>query len=84
VLGRHACQPTQDLTIDAETGPTQFRVSMEARAMPWWCSGPIKLVSAWRSIACANVVSDAGAQGTAAFWWTVTRPRNGHCHLDDR
>ena len=22
-------QPTQDLTIDAETGPTQFRVSLE-------------------------------------------------------
>ena len=23
-------QPTQDLTIDAETGPTQYRVSLEA------------------------------------------------------
>ena len=32
---RHAyLQPTQDLTIDAETGPTQYRFSLEARTPP--------------------------------------------------
>ena len=61
-------QPTQDLTIDAETGPTQFRVSMEgasnAVVVQWanQLAGRMALSASLR-----NVVSDAGAQGTAAF-----------------
>ena len=61
-------QPTQDLTIDAETGPTQFRVSLEgsnnAVVVQW--AGKLAERMA-RSSSLRNVVSDAGAQGTAAF-----------------
>jgi len=61
-------QPTQDLTIDAETGPTQFRVSLEGASNA--------VVVQWANTLAArmalssnlrNVVSDAGAQGTAAY-----------------
>ncbi|MBE7940451.1 MULTISPECIES: efflux RND transporter permease subunit [Ramlibacter] len=59
-------QPTQDLTIDAETGPTQFRVSLEA-ADP-------ALVRDWAQRLVAqlagapqlrNVSTDAAATGSA-------------------
>ena len=61
-------QPTQDLTIDAETGPTQFRVSLEgsnnAVVVQW--AGKLAERMA-QSSSVRHVVSDAGAQGTAAF-----------------
>jgi multidrug efflux pump len=61
-------QPTQDLTIDAETGPTQYRVSLEgadnASVTEW--SG--KLVQRLQSVPqVRNAVTDAGATGAAAF-----------------
>ena len=61
-------QPTQDLTIDAETGPTQFRVSMEGAnnaVVVQWANQLAERMA--QSASLRNVVSDAGAQGTAAF-----------------
>jgi multidrug efflux pump len=61
-------QPTQDLTIDAETGPTEYRVSLEgvdSAAITEWMR---KLVAKLQSSdKVRNVSSDAGAQGLAAF-----------------
>jgi multidrug efflux pump len=61
-------QPTQDLTIDAESGPTQYRVSLEGAdnaTVVQWAS---KLAERMRaSAALRNVVSDAGASAPAAF-----------------
>ncbi len=61
-------QPTQDLTIDAETGPTQYRASLEgvdSSTITLWMG---KLVERLRSAPqVRNVSSDAGAQGLAAF-----------------
>jgi multidrug efflux pump len=61
-------QPTQDLTIDAETGPTEYRVSLEgvdsAVITEWMKKLVAKLQS---SDKVRNVSSDAGAQGLAAF-----------------
>ncbi|MDC8756119.1 efflux RND transporter permease subunit [Janthinobacterium fluminis] len=60
-------QPTQDLTIDAETGPTQYRVSLEAAdtaTVTLWAN---RLAQQLRGQAqLRNVVSDAGATGAAA------------------
>ena len=60
--------PTQDLTIDAETGPTEYRVSLEgvdSAAITEWMK---KLVAKLQSSdKVRNVSSDAGAQGLAAF-----------------
>ncbi|WP_422584219.1 efflux RND transporter permease subunit [Polaromonas sp.] len=61
-------QPTQDLTIDAETGPTQFRVSMEGASNATVVQWANKLAERLAlSASLRNVVSDAGAQGAAAF-----------------
>ncbi|MGZ5892439.1 MAG: efflux RND transporter permease subunit [Caldimonas sp.] len=61
-------QPTQDLTIDAETGPTEFRVSVEGADTATVTAWVNKLVAQMRSHAeLRNVTSDAGAQGLAAF-----------------
>ncbi len=61
-------QPTQDLTIDAETGPTQFRVSLEgvdSGTITLWMN---KLVAQLQNAPqVRNVSSDAGAQGLAAY-----------------
>ncbi|RQO41423.1 multidrug transporter subunit MdtC [Variovorax sp. KBW07] len=61
-------QPTQDLTIDAETGPTEYRVSLEgvdSAAITSWMK---KLVARLQdSDKVRNVSSDAGAQGLAAY-----------------
>jgi multidrug efflux pump len=61
-------QPTQDLTIDAETGPTQYRVSLEgadnATVVQW--AGRLAQRMRERS-ELRNVVSDAGATGVAAY-----------------
>jgi multidrug efflux pump len=59
-------QPTQDLTIDSDTGPTQYRVSMEGAddaSVALWSN---KLVERLRSDAkVRNVVTDVGATGLA-------------------
>jgi multidrug efflux pump len=61
-------QPTQDLTIDAETGPTQFRLSIEGaddKVVTQWANklaGQMKLLSSLR-----NVSSDAGSSGPSAY-----------------
>ncbi|MDP2818969.1 MAG: efflux RND transporter permease subunit [Polaromonas sp.] len=61
-------QPTQDLTIDAETGPTQFRVSIEGSdtgTVSLWAN---KLAQRMQEMpALRNISSDAGAQGSSAY-----------------
>jgi multidrug efflux pump len=60
-------QPVQDLTIDAETGPTQYRFSLEGAdpdAVNLWTS---RLVSQLQTVPqVRNVTSDATTQGLAA------------------
>jgi len=61
-------QPTQDLTIDAETGPTQFRVSLEGSdnaTVVKWATQLAQRMQALGSL--RNVVSDAGSSGAAAY-----------------
>ena len=61
-------QPTQDLTIDAETGPTEFRVSLEGADTATVATWVRKLVAEMRQKKeLRNATSDAGAQGLAAF-----------------
>ncbi len=59
-------QPVQDLTIDAESGPTQYRLSLEGvtdAAVTEWAG---KLVQKLQDVgAVRNVVTDAGATGAA-------------------
>ena len=60
-------QPTQDLTIDAETGPSEYRVSLEgvdgAQITQWMGT----LIDRLRDVPqVRNVSSDAGAQGLAS------------------
>jgi multidrug efflux pump len=61
-------QPTQDLTVDAETGPTQYRLSVEGAntaAVDAWAD---KLAAALADNGkVRNVVSDGSEQGLAAF-----------------
>ena len=63
-------QPTQDLTIDAETGPTQYRVSLEGADSTVVTDWTGKLMARLRQDGPArqvrNVTSDAGAQGLSA------------------
>ena len=61
-------QPTQDLTIDAESGPTQYRVSLEGAdtaVVNEWAAKLTQQMSTLRRV--RNVVSDAGASGSSAF-----------------
>ncbi|MDP3824127.1 MAG: efflux RND transporter permease subunit [Burkholderiales bacterium] len=62
-------QPTQDLTIDAETGPTQYRASLEgadtATVNEWIGKLVAQLQTASDTV--RNVSSDAGAEGLAAY-----------------
>jgi multidrug efflux pump len=64
-------QPTQDLTIDAETGPTQYRVSLEGADSATVTEWMGQLVAQLQTDAAVkhvrNVSSDAGAQGLAAY-----------------
>ena len=61
-------QPTQDLTIDAETGPTQYRVSLEGADNATVNTWAAKLSERMRAKpGLRNVVSDAGATSTAAY-----------------
>ena len=61
-------QPTQDLTIDAETGPTQYRVSIEGAdnaTVTEWAGKLVARLQDDKKV--RNVVTDAGATGVAAF-----------------
>jgi multidrug efflux pump len=61
-------QPTQDLTIDAETGPTQYRLSLEGAdnaQVVDWTHRLAQRMRAERTL--SNVDTDAGATGPAAF-----------------
>ena len=61
-------QPTQDLTIDAETGPTQFRVSMEGsdnKVVVAWAKKLAERMTSLTSV--RNVTTDAGATGASVF-----------------
>ncbi|WP_341903765.1 efflux RND transporter permease subunit [Polaromonas sp. YR568] len=66
-------QPTQDLTIDAETGPTQFRVSLEGSSNAAVIEWAGKLAERMRSLgSLQNIASDAGSAG-AGVYVTVDR-----------
>ena len=70
-------QPTQDLTIDAETGPTQYRVSLEGAdtaTVTDWARRLVAQLQTAGARACATSTSDAGAQGLAAY--VDDRPRH--------
>ncbi|GAB3470419.1 MdtB/MuxB family multidrug efflux RND transporter permease subunit [Massilia terrae] len=61
-------QPTQDLTIDAETGPTQYRLSIEGAdtaTVTKWANALAQRMRQQKQL--RNVVTDAGATGAAAF-----------------
>ncbi|MDP3796766.1 MAG: efflux RND transporter permease subunit [Polaromonas sp.] len=61
-------QPTQDLTIDAETGPTQFRVSIEGADNATVVQWATQLAQRMQTLGSVrNVVSDAGSSGAAAY-----------------
>jgi multidrug efflux pump len=61
-------QPTQDLTIDAETGPTQYRVSLEGADNATVVEWANKLAQRLHDVKeVRNAVTDAGATGVAAF-----------------
>jgi multidrug efflux pump len=57
-------QPTQDLTIDAETGPTEYRVSLEGVDSAQITRWMRLLIARLQDVPqVRNVSSDAGAQG---------------------
>ncbi|MFC5548570.1 efflux RND transporter permease subunit [Massilia aerilata] len=61
-------QPTQDLTIDAESGPTQYRLSIEGadtKTVTEWSRKLAEAMSQRKEL--RNVVTDAGASGAAAY-----------------
>ena len=61
-------QPTQDLTIDAETGPTEFRFSIEgvdSATVTQWVNKMRARLANVKEV--RNVTSDAGAQGLSAY-----------------
>jgi multidrug efflux pump len=61
-------QPTQDLTIDAESGPTQYRVSLEGAdnaTVAEWATRLSERMAAKPRL--RNVVSDVAATGAGAY-----------------
>ncbi|KRA64167.1 multidrug transporter [Caulobacter sp. Root656] len=61
-------QPTQDLTIDAETGPTLYRLSLEGAdtaTVKEWAGKLAERLASVKSV--RNVYSDADATGAAAY-----------------
>ncbi|WP_020648946.1 efflux RND transporter permease subunit [Solimonas variicoloris] len=61
-------QPTQDLTIDAETGPTQYRLSLEGSDTQKVAEWAQQLTAAMQQLdAVRNATTEAGAEGRAAF-----------------
>ncbi|MDB5798104.1 MAG: multidrug transporter subunit MdtC [Paucimonas sp.] len=60
-------QPSQDLTIDAESGPTQYRLSMEGVSTAAVREWSARLAQRMRELPqVRNVYSDAGASTSAA------------------
>ncbi|HEY0316475.1 MAG TPA: efflux RND transporter permease subunit [Sphingomonas sp.] len=60
-------QPTQDLTIDAESGPTQYRLSVEGSNTADVNAEAKRIVKALQSVSkVRNVTTDAGQQGSSA------------------
>jgi multidrug efflux pump len=60
-------QPTQDLTIDAESGPTQYRLSVEGSNTADVNSEAKRITAALQSVRkVRNVTTDAGAEGSSA------------------
>lgn len=61
-------QPAQDLTIDAESGPTPYRVSLEGASSAVVTQWASRLTEALQGHgAVRNVVNDAGATGVSAY-----------------
>jgi multidrug efflux pump len=61
-------QPTQDLTIDAETGPTLYRLSLEGAdtaTVKLWAGKLAERLATVKSV--RNIYSDANAVGAAAY-----------------
>jgi multidrug efflux pump len=61
-------QPTQDLTIDSETGPTQYRFSLEganAATVNQWALKLVERLKQEKKL--RNVSTDAGATGAAVY-----------------
>ena len=61
-------QPTQDLTIDAETGPTLYRASLEGsdnKVVVLWAKKLAERMATLGSL--RNVATDAGATGASVF-----------------
>jgi multidrug efflux pump len=59
-------QPTQDLTIDAETGPTQYRISIEGAdeaTVERWATALARKLQDVKEV--RNAISDVGATGLA-------------------
>ena len=61
-------QPTQDLTIDAETGPTQYRLSIEAADSAAVAQASERLVDKLKTLKqVRNPVTDADASSAAVY-----------------
>ena len=61
-------QPVQDLTIDAESGPTQYRFSLESADNAVVIDWAARLTQQLRGVPqLRNVVSDASASGAAVY-----------------
>ncbi|MCW5236980.1 efflux RND transporter permease subunit [Verminephrobacter eiseniae] len=61
-------QPTQDLIIDAQTGPTEYRASIggvDAQQVDGWTRKLVQRLGSEPMV--RNVSTDAGAQGLSAF-----------------
>jgi len=61
-------QPTQDLTIDAETGPTEYRVSIggvDSAEVNAWTRKLVERLHSEPKV--RNATTDAGAQGLSAY-----------------
>ncbi len=61
-------QPTQDLTIDAETGPTQYRVSLEGAdnaVVAQWATRLVQRLQGVRQV--RNAITDADASSPAVY-----------------
>src|ERR1041384_5663713 len=61
-------QPTQDLTIDAESGPTQYRLSIEgadSATVNEWAAKLTQKIATLPEV--RNAITDGGALGAAAF-----------------
>jgi multidrug efflux pump len=61
-------KPTQDLTVDAESGPTQYRFSVQGSNTADVDSEAQRIAAALQHVKkLANVSTDAGATGSAAY-----------------